>query len=683
MAAYKGLLKEKEALQTALTTPTQATEASTSAKQDITTQSASTASASTTTTTISINNKPSSTRDDHASVDLNKQIATLMNSLATLSAEKSRMEASFQADKRQMRQELQARDQHVRDLNDKIKAASNANTLEVEKVKSKLIIERHARDKEITDHMAMVKELQKLLSDERHLKDNLEMQLNDLKQQFTQTDTTDARVAELRTELEQSRRKYKELKNSTRANATANSQTAGQPAAEAATGALLLQVQADMDALKRQTMQTVSQEQRRAQQAEERSKRLAAVHEERVVTLEARLAELSGTVGSYDRLRQSDQEQIFRLKEQIAQQETISASDATNANNNGTHGTLRPATTQSTVRDIGDLIDEVYQLKKLLILENARQSDPRDLSKLFASADDHRDCTDAYDRLHADFERCRSAAEPLHGTVETQKQHMRTLQDKIQVLNRNIDEQEQELKHKSTAHYAELKTERAKWKELVASMEMDFRGKVSDLEVQLQKQRERSLKLLEEKELEIKQLKQSIDTMLQSADSVPGANGCNATAAELATVRRKISNNNGADASTANGSAAATAECHMLHYVHELSRKEVEIAALRKAKNIAEASLRQALQDKVTSQQELHDRIGDLEYNVDRLERCKSRESANLEYLKNVVLSFLMADDADSRRHMINAIGAVLQFSPAELKTIGGSVGVVATGVRK
>lgn len=41
---------------------------------------------------------------------------------------------------------------------------------------------------------------------------------------------------------------------------------------------------------------------------------LAATHEERVANLEARLAELSQSVGSYDRLRQDDQGAIFRLK---------------------------------------------------------------------------------------------------------------------------------------------------------------------------------------------------------------------------------------------------------------------------------------------------------------------------------------------------------------------------------
>lgn len=55
---------------------------------------------------------------------------------------------------------------------------------------------------------------------------------------------------------------------------------------------------------------------------------------------------------------------------------------------------------------------------------------------------------------------------------------------------------------------------------------------------------------------------------------------------------------------------------------------------------------------------------------LNRLERCKSREGANLEYLKNVILSFLASTDKDSKRHMVNAIGAVLKFSPSEIKII-------------
>lgn len=56
-----------------------------------------------------------------------------------------------------------------------------------------------------------------------------------------------------------------------------------------------------------------------------------------------------------------------------------------------------------------------------------------------------------------------------------------------------------------------------------------------------------------------------------------------------------------------------------------------------------------------------------------RLERCKTREGANLEYLKNVIISFIVTRDAEDKRHMLNAISAVLQFTNAELQTINGA----------
>jgi len=49
-----------------------------------------------------------------------------------------------------------------------------------------------------------------------------------------------------------------------------------------------------------------------------------------------------------------------------------------------------------------------------------------------------------------------------------------------------------------------------------------------------------------------------------------------------------------------------------------------------------------------------------------RLESCKSREGANLEYLKNVTLSYFLTADDKIRKHMVNAIAAVLKFTDSE-----------------
>lgn len=55
------------------------------------------------------------------------------------------------------------------------------------------------------------------------------------------------------------------------------------------------------------------------------------VHEKRVASLEARLAELSETVGGYDRARQQDQQAIQKLKEQVIHLENTDYNDHCNS----------------------------------------------------------------------------------------------------------------------------------------------------------------------------------------------------------------------------------------------------------------------------------------------------------------------------------------------------------------
>lgn len=584
VAAYKGLLKEKEALEASLSALNVPNEKKT--QNDV--NSSLTSSPDTA--------EPSSTSS--SDTDLKVQIGTLMNSLATLSAEKSRMEASFQADKKQMRQELQAKEKAIKDLNEKIKALSAQHVNELEKAKSKLIVERHDREKEVNDHMLMVRELQKLLSDERHLKDNLDMQLNDLKMQFSKNDSSDVKVKELATELEQTKRKLKEMKNVMRnQNVAVNSDSLGN----------MKQLQSEVQSMKQQHLVNLKIEQRRANFAEEANRKMAAVHEEKVALLEERLAELSSTVGSYDRLRQADQENILKLKDKIAQFEI-------NKDDDNDH-----ATTKAPIRELNVelLIEEMLHLKKVLLVENAKLDCPQDLSKVFSNADDHSECIDEHRKISEQYASCKRELESSVEQSLVERKHIKTLQDKIQVLNRNIDEQEEELKRKSTEYANELRLERKKWKETNSLAEMDYRGKLAQLEQQLQKQRERSLVLLEEKEHEIKALKTSFEVLIPSITNVHASGGddIESTNAENAKPGKYLNSILSAPSGSASNHSS---EYHMLHYVHELSRKEVEITSLRKAKHLAESSLRQALQDKVTQQQDLHDRIMNLEENIDR-----------------------------------------------------------------
>lgn len=667
VTAYKSLLKEKEALEESLATLTTNNKSSNTSNQNENASSS---------TKSEIKNNSSSNSGEQ----MEMQISTLMNSLATLSAEKSKMEASFQIDKKTMRNELKIKDKIIADLQEKLNASMTQTKLEVEKLKSKLIIERHEWEKESGNQLAMVREMQKLLGDERQIKGNLEMQLKDLKAHISVNtmDGNSNRFSEVLAELEQTKQKLKE-------NERELSKTTQQ--CDIPSESVLKKLQSEMMHLKKQHTTAIQSEQHRAYLAEERNKALAAMHEERVANLENRLTELSETVGLYDRLRKTDQDNIAKFKEKIAQLTNNKFDEHIDNNTNSKMMETQSSSDKYSNWNINELINEILLLHNVLLLENSKLETPVDISKLYSafnstakSNDNTCNCAEKYESLLKENAMVRAENEISANKIETLKLHIKTLQSKVEVLNRNIDEQETELRNKMQVHKGELVTERNRWKELVANNEIEFRAKQSELEIQLQKQRERSLQLLEEKENEIASLKASFNIFMMPmkpmrkrsgdhSDTDKSTNGSTKDAKEtLANFNNVIHSSNEDINQTA--SLNLKEPMHMLHYVHELSRKEVEIVGLRRSKHSAEQLLRQTLQDKAATQEHLYDKISMLEEQVDRLERCKTREGANLEYLKNVFLSFLLSQDVDGRKHKVSAIAAVLELSPSELNSV-------------
>ena len=105
------------------------------------------------------------------------QIQTLTTSLSTLSAEKSRLESMFQDDKRKLRHELSEKEKICENLKKELKIVKEKSKVELEETKSKLIIEKHNRDQETNDHALMLRELQKIVADERSAKEKCETEL--------------------------------------------------------------------------------------------------------------------------------------------------------------------------------------------------------------------------------------------------------------------------------------------------------------------------------------------------------------------------------------------------------------------------------------------------------------------------------------------------------------------------
>lgn len=357
---------------------------------------------------------------------------------------------------------------------------------------------------------------------------------------------------------------------------------------------VLQALQSEMENLKHQHVRATQIEQQRVNEANEKSKKLTAVHEKQVQSLEDRLSELSSSISNYHRLREADQINILQLKETISQ---LSESSKTSTNNyNASHPT-----------------EDVH--------ENSRLEPPLDLmtavSKPFDSVEE---CSVSREKYFAKKQLCnklKSDNDYLKQEVLEQSLHIKTLQEKVSVLNKNIDEYEQEMKSKSLEINTCLKAERTKYRENIKSIEMTHRSAISQLEQQLQKQRERSLILLEEKENELRSLKTSYELFLPKKASVTQANEDDDQLSS-SSGRRKSSTSHHLGVVLSQNSSSNLPETHMIYYSNELARKEIELSGLRKAKREAETLIRQTLKEKIEIQEAMDEKIASLEQVVDR-----------------------------------------------------------------
>lgn len=555
---------------------------------------------------------------------LQGQIATLMNSLATLSAEKSRMEASFQADKKAMRAQIQQKEQTINELQNTIKRNEELAKADVDEYKAKLIIERQEREKETNNQMLMIRELQKLYADERHLKESIEMQLNNFKMQFASNEAENTRIAELQAQLKEAKAQIKQL--SGQKNGVDSSSSASQNST-----VLLKQLQKEMQQLKEHHAIAIKNEQHRVQVAEEESRKLAVLHENRVANLESRLAELSTTVGTYDRLRQQDQESIQLLKMQIQDLEKMTSEHSNKKQSEeqiyDLYNDKKVKRAIPTNKDIENIVENIMHLKKILLQANIHSTNPIDLTNIFTVGADHSQCEEEIARASQQLEASKLQVNELENKLKQQKDHITTLQEKVKDLNRNIDEQDLELKTFNENMRLAVKDERNKWQTLLADTENDYRCKLNELEQQLQKQRQRSLQLLDEKEQEIKALQTSFEIFHSGNQPNINTAALNITKNDTNTATSsdgEAFDDVGQDHNTRKKSTIKAKKlsmgdsCHMLHYANEIARKDIEIANLRKSKYQAETSMRKAIHEKVTAQEELNNKIGLLEEQVDR-----------------------------------------------------------------
>lgn len=248
--------------------------------------------------------------------------------------------------------------------------------------------------------------------------------------------------------------------------------------------------------------------------------------------------------------------------------------------------------------------------------------------------------------------------------VETLRSQITELKEKIKSLRIQHEEDCEKINQKAEQSHKALINLTDKHKHEILLMEAEHRHKLTELELEIKKQRDRTVSLLAEKDRELDLYKHHNYENNPYYAHLRNPPDAGASAELPQDVNRQKTEEE--EAVSRLFSLRSQNDSNMLFFTQELARKDVEVNSLRKQKHQLETTLRELQITASTKEQDLAEKIDDLKEEIRKCERDKSREGANLEYLKNVAYKFLISTDPHSKQQMLNAITTILQFSPQE-----------------
>ncbi|XP_043944512.1 GRIP and coiled-coil domain-containing protein 1 [Protopterus annectens] len=604
-------------------------------------------------------------------LQLKTQLATLTNALATVTQEKSRMEASYLAEKKMMKQDFE--DLSSRSEEEKIRYEAEIKNMQEQlaEVRSRLITQQHERAQEQNDHAVMLRELQKLLQDERTLRQDVELKMEEMRVSLAEQSYAADRIGDYELQKKKLLEEVEKLKKMLQDVEIEKQKPDPR----------LQKLQEEMENAKANFQIQLQQELKKTALVEEQLRQHSKLEEERVAALEAQVSELSELLGSNEKAKQKDQMCIQKLKERIVQLDmenktlAIAASSRVSTEINVDEASL----------DINVLKDKLEKIKKHLYLAVKKSKEPLDIEKLCetdsvfkAETSDGEKATVLYyqqelKQLKEEFERYKMRAQVVlknktakDGTsakeVEELTEQLSELKEKYIALRLSYEELEIKHKLEMDAVQQEVLHLQQCHKQELEKLENEYKERALKLEGELHKQRDRALQVMQEKDHEIERLKSTLlnyslqkhrrsSTENKIIDGEIDSSDTDASSSQILYQALKI---------------AGPVEPTFLLYAEQLARKEVEIGALRKQKHKLEAEVHQ-LQEKCLIERERHqEEIAVLQDQIQKSVRDKGREGANLEYLKNIIYRFLTLQDALGRQQTLTAILTILHFSPQE-----------------
>ncbi|KAG8440122.1 hypothetical protein GDO86_006061 [Hymenochirus boettgeri] len=539
---------------------------------------------------------------DRRMVQLKNQLATLTSALATVTQEKSRMEASYQADKRKAKQDMEELVKSMVDERTSLQADIQSIQEQLVETKARLISQQHDRAQEQTDHAVMLKELQRLVQAERDHRQEAELRLEEARQELAgrlelvgRADSAEIHNRKMRKELEELR---KELLDAKRQRAEPDP--------------VVQDLQKELSKTK-EVMESFLQEERRKRLEEERQTIQRFLQEEqRIRSLESQVSEMSELLGAAESSKQRDRLTIRKLRDRLAQLETENKTLALATSLHAPEAALNSSK--------GDEIEEgLEQGSSAVFYQQELQ------------------------QLKEEFERYKARAQGVlrtkgarEGELEVGRKQMAELKEKCISLRLSVEEAENRHKSEMEATQKQITILVQSHRQELEAARKEGRENMTRLEEEQRQHRERVLAVLTEKEQELERLRET---------KIPTG----------VSLINQDSTDNGLELPQSGSST-------YIVYAEQLSHKEAEIGNMRRRKHELEAEL-QSMQEKLIEQQE---EASSLHEQLEKAVRDRRREGANMEYLKNVLLGYLTLPDPTGRHHTLSALLAVLHFSPEE-----------------
>ncbi|CAJ0583070.1 unnamed protein product, partial [Mesorhabditis spiculigera] len=612
---------------------------------------------------------------DSSGSETDTSIANLKDALAELSTEGMKKEQAFIADKKALMEEVEKQKAKAAKLaaqfeTQQEQVAKGIKFAEKYKALKQSIREMDAnREIEIQDHGSVLAEMQKRYAAEKSRADKLQKELNETGGKAGK-EATDALVnaQKRQTELEGLVEKLRTELDLWKGRASITPTTQN--------------LQKEVEQLKSELAAAGNQAQAHAQVE-------AKKEEQRRQDLENRLVALSEQAAISEQRAHEAEEQTKESRRRIQELEAKI----------GKLGTEGPV---GTSENLGDL---EKNLKELVSTIRSKKPDI-DVYEIVGAKRDLQQQKLKYERLEDEYEKYKLRAEAiLRSKQNTQEDEndreesgLRNLVSQLHEKLRNLEisAATDRVDHEQTARsLKERITELESGEEkLMRDMRAEMSAKISDMEQEIQKQRNRTLELLTEKEKELEATRSIlVSVRSEQLQSSPPRDPHQKTSVvkkrstgEPRYVERRKSSGfrhrstdsvaSGLDytAETSSTHIPLTNESRNIYYEELVAKKNMEINELRSLLHSQEYRVKEAEQNNLTRDiqhkemsERLKEEIRTLEGKVTLLSGENGRE---IEYLRNIFVQLVQKEDPIAKKQIFKAMGMCLKLSPNEMKAI-------------